>query len=85
MADDPPFEICSTTVRELRNQGFEVHMVLANSSDPEKMIERIEFSVRIGWDESPLLPEVQRLALRRARDVIGEQTQRLANLVGRSS
>jgi hypothetical protein len=83
MAHDPPFEIYSTTVRELRNQGFEVHMVLANSIDPEKMIERIELSVRIPWDESPLLPEVQRLALRRALDVISEQTQRLANLAGR--
>jgi len=77
----PEFSISSTTIVESSPTQSLVSLVLAKGNDANAM-ERMAITVLLDHHEMPLFAELQRQALRRARDAIAEQTQALARLVG---
>lgn len=85
-----PVSILSTTVRNLganNSQGefsFKVDMIIADPSPSGEIeaMENISFCVHIRAQENAPLVEIQHIALKRLRELIGPEMTRLARLEG---
>jgi hypothetical protein len=59
-----------------------VKLVVVRGPDDSPNHERLELLVRAARDEGDILGDIHQVALRRARDVIDEEIQRIVNLAG---
>jgi hypothetical protein len=74
-------QIIRTTIVEHEQQAT-VEIVISNHADVALATESMTLKVLVPKDENPLFAAVQRVALQRARDVIGQQ---IAGAVARSN
>lgn len=76
-------KIQSTKVTETAT-GFVVEMIVSSAANLETAADLVQFRVTLGTDDRyPRFAELQREALRHARDVLDDEIQRLAAAAGR--
>ena len=71
-------QIQRTTITQIEAEQSQVEMVLADQADIADATEYIILKVTVSHPAEPLLAHVQLVALQRARDALGAQTQAFA-------
>ena len=64
-----------TTVIERSDTEATVEILISDAEDPSESTETISLTVKIEYRNNPQLPELQVIALERARIVIGQEIQ----------